>query len=290
MNVFLSFSCAFLWASTGIFVHLLHGVGVWQMILWRFSIAALCAFLLGRQVFSRTGNSANGLASLTRHDLLLSVLMSLYYICATFAFVLAPVALAALIVALSPCITFICRLFDGDKLSWREMLGFTLALLGVYLFLFQGKNSATAFNNQSLLGAALAFVCAIVRALYSFRIWKLSQRGCAPSASAMSLGTLLIGLLLSLVFSLPSGGPFALTVSPFTITALVALGALSTALPTLINGLVSGRLNPSIHSLIGMTSPLFSSVMAWFFLGDTLSAWEITGMIVALLGIALSLF
>jgi len=290
MNIFLSFSCAFLWASTGIFVHLLHEVGVWQMILWRFSIAALCAFLLGRRVFSRSGKPANGLNGLSRNDLLLSALMSLYYICATFAFVLAPVALAALIVALSPCITFICRLCDGDKLTWREIFGFLLALLGVYLFLFQGKDSANALSGNILLGAALAFVCAIVRALYSFRIWKLSQRGIAPSASAMSLATLLIGLVLSLAFSLPSGGPLALTLTPFTITALLALGALSTALPTLINGLVSGRINPSMHSLIGMASPLLSSVMAWFFLGDTLSAWEISGMLVALLGIALSLF
>jgi len=289
MSIFWSFCCALLWAATGVLVRSLQGIGVWQVIFWRMAIAAITVMLITGLFTPNNRDKSRRLRSLSAEQWALSALMTLYYICATFAFVLAPVALAALIVALSPCITFICRLYDGDRLSRSEIFGFLLALLGLYLFLFPPAGQQTVLDSNTLLGALLALVSATTRALYSYRIWKLTQHGIAVPANLMSLATLLLGLLPCALVIGFSGGSLTPVQMPEMLTTLLALGILSTALPTLINGQVSGRISPSLHSLIGMTIPLFAALLAWIWLGDTLSFWQISGMALSLAGIIISL-
>ena len=60
---------------------------------------------------------------------------------------------------------------------------------------------------------------------------------------------------------------------------------LSTAIPTFTNSYASKRVNPTVHTMISLSTPMLASILAFLFLGESVSVVQIFGIAVTLFGI-----
>ena len=116
--VFASILCATFWASTGIFIKLLGGLGVNGILFSRFLFPGILALLLVMIMRPSRHPLRGGIR------IGLALLMVFYYICATYAFYLAPVAVVTLLVSTAPLFTLIIRRLYGKPVLRHELLGF----------------------------------------------------------------------------------------------------------------------------------------------------------------------
>lgn len=292
-----SLLCATLWASTGIFVKLIGGLGVNQIIVGRFLTALVLSllFIRGLRRVRKQGSGTHTKVNARR--LGLASLMTLYYVCATYGFYLAPVSVAALLIALAPLFTLLIRALTKQRIHRNEWLGFALAFIGLLLYFRTGAmstgSSAADYTGQTLLiGGLLALVAALLRALFSHALWSACRRGETVDIHRINLETLALGSLLLLpVLLLPallSGAPPVLELNSRGLLWLLALGAFSTFLPNLLNNLASLKITPTLHNVIGMSTPLSASLMAWALLGETQTVYSIGCMLLALAGICVA--
>jgi drug/metabolite transporter (DMT)-like permease len=275
--VFYSFLCATLWASTGIFVKFIDGLALNQIIFGRFFIGAILAIIFLRDIKSLIK---------PQFPIFIPSLMTLYYVSATYAFYYAPVAIAALFIAISPLFTLLIRLVRKDRIYLNEFIGFVVSFIGLVLY-FKNSNALGNYSQYSIyLGAALATFSAFVRAVYSYYIWHKSAGDKSVDLQAMNMNTLIIGSGLFV--------PFVITESTRQIfdwntgLALLGLGVLATFVPNVLNNIASKKINPTTHNIIGMTTPLTASLMAWVWLGEAQTIYSLLCMVVALLGVFIS--
>ncbi|ABC27507.1 hypothetical protein HCH_00604 [Hahella chejuensis KCTC 2396] len=73
------------------------------------------------------------------------------------------------------------------------------------------------------------------------------------------------------------------------ISYLLGLGVIATFVPNMLNNLSSMKLNPTVHNIIGMSTPISASIMAWIFLGEEQDALALIAMLVTVSGIFLSM-
>lgn len=288
INIFLSALTAFSWATTGIFVKKLGEIEpislIWIRLLLSFFILYFIDFrsIDLKSIFSIKKSELIPLAC--------SSIMTFYYIAATAAFLLAPVSLIALMISLSPIFTIFFRLVSKENVYWGEFLGCIVAISGMSIFLFF-PTSTLRLNNEEgavLLGVLLGALAAFLKAIYSFLLWRIknSRKLKLGSPFSLSLKTFLIGSLIILPFvDLSDGrGDFSLN----TIFLFLGLAGISTILPTFTNSYVSERLNPTLHTVMGISTPIFASFLAIFLLNESLSGLQIIGVLVVLSGIIIT--
>ncbi|MDG9670077.1 DMT family transporter [Hahella sp. CR1] len=279
-----SFLCATLWASTGIFVKFIDGMSVFHIIWGRFLVAFIFgAVLLKAHSFSRSGPSAY-----QAQEFPLALMMTLYYVLATFSFYYAPVAVAALLIALAPLFTFLLRLFLQSEFNQNELIGFLIAFAGL-AFYFYGKDYAAEGYAISdiLLGSALGLGAAFLRAMFSFSLWRRVNQGRVVNAANINNLTLVLGVALLLPCLLLQPGDAKVT--QHNLILIVGLGLLATFLPNLLNNLSSMKLSPTLHNIIGMTTPISASLMAWAFLDEAQDLQALLAIIITVSGIFLSM-
>lgn len=285
--LFLSFLCALLWGSTGILVRLIQDVATTDIIFVRLVIA----YFFFVAVVMLPKKPGNNLIPDTKtrllNEILLSSAMTGYYLLATVSFLYAPVSLAALIIAMSPSITLICRVFYRDKIRLSETLGFAISFIGIAIFLTSLHGDSLEFSNTELLiGAGLALGAATLRAVFSFSIWQQKQRGEATNLVRLNQLTFLIGIMVLLPTTITSFDLDKLALADGLY--LILLGLMATAFPNGLNAFVSTVLKPMAHSMIGMTTPIVASLLAWILLGESIPATAILAMAVSIFGIAFS--
>ncbi|AZZ94128.1 hypothetical protein EUZ85_26780 [Hahella sp. KA22] len=183
--------------------------------------------ILKARSFRRSGRS-----SYQAQEFPLALMMTLYYVLATFSFYYAPVAVAALLIALAPLFTFLLRFFLQREFNQNELVGFLVAFAGL-AFYFYGKDYAAEGYaiKDILLGSALGLGAALV---------------------------------LPFLFLQPGEAQ----VTQHNLILIIGLGLLATFLPNLLNNLSSMELSPTLHNIIGMTTPISASLMAWAFLDE----------------------
>ncbi|PIE45350.1 MAG: hypothetical protein CSA45_03135 [Gammaproteobacteria bacterium] len=289
LPIILSALCALLWASTGIFVKLLHDLDVTTMLFGRFALASVLALIVS-QFVKINRDALNG-----KMRLITALLMVFYYVSATYAFYLAPVAVAALTVAAAPLFTLIIRLGRKEAIYRHEIIGFGMAFIGLVVFLGQGQGNSPATTDLSntLTGASLGLLAALLRAVYSSVLWSYQQSGQHISTQQSNRDILLLGtvLLLPFVVSTPSAWLSFDHSSPMWLNLLGLLGLawLATYIPNILNSMASVAINPTLHNMIGMSTPIAASIMAWVFLGESQTLLSLAAMLWVLLGIGLSM-
>lgn len=285
--LFLSFLCALLWGSTGILVRLIQNLATPDIIFFRLMVAYVffvIVFMLPRK---RGNNMISDTNNRLFKDILLSSAMTGYYLLATVSFLYAPVALAALIIALSPSITLVCRIFFRDRIRFSETLGFLISFIGITIFLFSLHGFSVDFSNEDLvIGSGLALGAAALRAVFSFAIWQKNQRGEVTNLLRLNHFTFLIGIIVLFPITIIGFDVSQLTLADALY--LILLGLMATAFPNGLNAFVSTALKPMAHSMIGMTTPIVASVLAWILLNESIPATAILAMAISIFGIAFS--
>ncbi|VUD46785.1 hypothetical protein TDB9533_00894 [Thalassocella blandensis] len=289
--MFYSIGSAVLWATTGIFIKYLHAIPVGHLLWFRFLLAMMLSvliFAIGRRAIERGKLLAwrgFGLASL----------MTAYYIFATTAFSLAPVSLVVLVIAATPVIAFILQFIKFRMYHLHQVVGFVVTLTGISIYVaIQSGNGNLVLSLTTWIGAACALGAACVRALYAVIVWhqalageKNTESNKGPDALLLSLKTVLLGSVICIPGLFIGSSP-ALP-DHFSLLMLLGLAGIATVLPTLFNTLASARIDPVLHNIICMSTPVLAGAFAWILLDEKQSVWSVLAAGIIVLGIVISI-
>ena len=296
--VWAAFAAATCWATTGIFVRQLDSMPLGVQLWLRFAVSlALMLPLTFRQpephaeppppsqIKSLKDPVTSGHRWLA--DAGPASFMSMYYIFATIGFALGPVALTSLIIALTPAVTLAWQLAASHSVATRELLGFSVAVIGVGCYLFPLLSQTTQFTNTSILLAGLAAAAAtLVRAVYTILVWNRARAGIAVHARRMNQITFsLAAVALTPLFLTQAG---AVSWSWNQLIPLAALVLIATVAPNVLNTWASARLAPTTNAIIGMITPPVTGLLGWFLLGEALNILQWCGLALTLVGVAVS--
>ncbi len=184
-------------------------------------------------------------------------------------------------------IVLISRTMHNDRLSFRQGFGVAVSLSGVVLILSRGE-LATLAHLQFNKGDILVFMAAMIWAFYSVNLKKY-PRGLHPLAYQTAIAMIGLTVLLPL-YLLEIGSGQTMTVSTASVVTVVYVAVFASVLAfifwnravTLLGANIAG---PFIHLM-----PAFSTILAVFFLGETLTKNHILAILLIFSGIFLTTF
>lgn len=265
------------WGMTGVFVRLVHGVPILQIVALRLLVAV---FLLSPWALRRRHRFPDALRSP------LAAAMGAYYIFATEAFARAPVVEVTLLVGSAPVIAVGLEYLRGLRPTRQQLLGALVAMSGLVMFLRPGDGMTGARG----LGYAFALGAAAVSAIYAVGLRARIQSARPLDPLALTIWACILGTLASTVLLAHTLGTTGLPVpSVHESMLLVLLGGLSTAVPTLAFGIASARLPAVLTTSLSLTTPLFAALFAGLFLAEWPVLAAVPGALVTIAGVVMVL-
>jgi drug/metabolite transporter (DMT)-like permease len=185
--------------------------------------------------------------------------------------------MAAILNATAPLFgIFLAHMLTHDeKLSWRKAAGIVVGIVGIGVLM--GRDllagaSADLLARLALVAAPLSYVCA--------NIFVRRRLGGYPPfviAAMQMLGAIFVAVPLALAFDQPwrHAPP-----SAAALAAIVGMGVLGSALPSLCHFTVLQRAGATNASLVTLIMPLTPIVLGGVFLGERLSASDIAGALI----------
>lgn len=279
------------WGLTGVFVRLLPAWSPLTVTAGRLLIALAAAL----PFLALLPGTRRGLRAALGQPVayFLATLLAGYYLLATAAFQMAPVAEAALLLNTPPLFVMGFRWLQGRPPVRAEIGGALLALCGMSIILLPKMSFSGETSVNQLSGHLCAICAAALTALYATFYRASSERARPPDAGAVAVLTFAIGsTILFVVLALfpetmsSIGAARLAALSARDISVLLALGVISTAIPTLGFAQASKRLPAIVTSMISLFIPLFSGFFAFLILGETISSWFVVGCLLVLGGAA----
>jgi drug/metabolite transporter (DMT)-like permease len=171
---------------------------------------------------------------------------------------------------------FLAHVFTHDeKLSWSKVAGILIGIAGVGVLIGRdilGGSAADLMARLALLGAPLCYVCANI-----FVRRRLSSYPPFVIAATQMAGAIFVALPLAAAFDRPWEHA---TPSAQALAAIVAMGVLGSALPSLCHFTVIRRAGAANASLVTLIMPLTPILLGGVFLGERLSGTEIAGALI----------
>lgn len=274
------------WGLTGVFVRLLPSIHPLTITAGRLVIAlaaALPILLLFRDAQHSLKSALNNPFSYALAPLLIG-----YYLLATTAFQMAPVAEVALLLSTPPLFVLALRRIRGEPSSRNEIGGALLAISGITIIFFPKFSLFEGQSNQHLYGNIIAICAAALTAIYAYMNRILSESGRSPESFGVTLLTFAIGggalALVGAFWPAPSG---LTTLNSSSVHIFLGLGVLSTAIPSLGFAVSSKRLPAMITATISLFIPFFSGLFAFLILGERLSIMFLAGGVLVLWGVVM---
>jgi drug/metabolite transporter (DMT)-like permease len=189
-------------------------------------------------------------------------------------------ALERLILYLSPTLVLLMSaLFLGKRFDRRDMIALALAYAGIVLAFW---HDARFEGGRVALGSAFVFCSAFCYAAYLVLSGQLVRRVGAIrlTSYAMTVSTFAVfGQFLAL-------NPVGSLAQPAPVYWLSLLNAvLCTVLPVFATMLAVERIGAGRTSLAAMVGPVATIALAYIFLGETISAWQVVGTALVLTGV-----
>lgn len=203
-----------------------------------------------------------------------------------------PSGLTGILMAVMPLVVLVLAHFlvAGERLTARRLAGFALGFIGVLVLTGPEARAAlvgreAAFTSQlAVLGAAVCYGVAAI----------IARRGpvlhpVVTAGAVLSIAGLLVGTAL-LVRGVRAGEAAALhdTLALGPALALLALGALSTALATVVYFSLVARAGPTFLSLINYLIPVWAVVLGALALGERLPGRAFVALALILAGVVLA--
>jgi len=193
-------------------------------------------------------------------------------------------AQAGLLMALMPISTVLLAHFfvHNDTLTPRRIAGIALGFLGVMVLI--GGDALAGIGGKALTAQLAVLVATLAyasNAVYTKRI---------PSINTLvvATGSLIIGTLMLLPFTLTFEQPHLHTASANSLLATLTLGVVSTGLATWMYFRVVTDCGPTFLSIINYIIPAIAFAAGVLFLGEPTVPSQFLGLIIILLGIALT--
>jgi drug/metabolite transporter (DMT)-like permease len=203
-----------------------------------------------------------------------------------------PSGLTGILMAVMPLVVLVLAHFlvAGERLTPRRLAGFALGFIGVIVLTGPEAFAAlvgheAAFSSQlAVLGAAVCYGVAAI----------IARRGPAlhpviTAAAVLSIAGILVGsALVYRGFAAGSGAALHEPMSLVPALALLALGALSTGLATVVYFTLVARAGPTFLSLINYLIPVWAVVLGAMVLGERLPARAFAALLLILAGVVLA--
>ncbi|WP_262029112.1 DMT family transporter [Microvirga sp. Mcv34] len=196
-----------------------------------------------------------------------------------------PTATAGMIQASSPLLVAVLShlLFADERLSSRRFLGVATGFVGMAILI-----GPAALPDSGMDEVGVLIMLAVAFSYAAANIYVRTVRGTDPGR--MALGQQICSGAGAMVLALTLAGPSAFAPVLPNALPLLALGALATALPMLLFMHLIRRTGPTRASMVGYLTPVWTTIMAVLFLGESIGLREILGGAVVLTGVALVSF
>lgn len=274
------------WGLTGVFVRLLPPIPPLTLAAGRLLVALVA--VLPVLVFSRDTRRGFGVALKYPCSYLLALLLAGYYLLATTAFQLAPVAEVALLLSTPPLFVLLIRTIRGTPPARTEIRGALLALCGITLILVPRMSFSGDQSSPHFFGNVIAICASASTAIYAYTYRVLAEQKRAPETSGVSLMTFAMGGALATLSGAIAPASSGLTeLQSGDVLVFLALGVLSTAIPTLGFAIAAKRLPAIITATISLFIPLFSGFFAYLILNERLTAMFFAGCSLVLGGVSI---
>jgi len=276
----------FAWSFTGIFVRLLPALCPFFLTGTRLLIAfsTVTPVLL----VSRAKRRSLARVLLTKRTWGLASSLVAYYVLAVSAYQYAPVAEVSVLGATGPLFVLGFKYLRRSEVKRHEAFGALAALVGVLVIFLPNLLNQHGAGATRLRGHALALSCAFAAAVYAWQYRTAAKESeeeiDPPAVSAVAFG---FGTLVSFTLSpaLWTASPESLLKGP-TLLAFLALGIISTAVPSVTYAIASQKLPVVVATTSQLLIPVFSTVLAAALLRELPSPWLVPGGALVLLGMA----
>lgn len=182
----------------------------------------------------------------------LAAVMIGYYLTAVTTFTFTTVAEGTLLINSTPLFALAIRLARRDPVSRQEIVGALIAFGGLCVILVPDVVGGAA-NTDRLIGAGLGVLAATAGAVYALVFAQTREE---PDPGVVTLLTFALGALLSLPLMPPAAELSA------NAGALVGLGLIVTALPTLLYSVASSRLPAVLVTTVRLLTPIVGTLLA----------------------------
>jgi len=194
---------------------------------------------------------------------------------------------ASLLNTLTPLIIIVLSYFIlKEALVYNQLIGLILSITGVFLILSQGSLN-TLLTLSFNIGDLIIFVAVILWGVYSIVIKYNS--GKIPLYTSLAV-TMIVGMLILLPFSLwelfIADQNIVWSVS--SVAAIIYVGVFASIVAFLSWNKAVSLIGPGKAGIFLSLIPIFTTVFAIAFIGETLTWYQITGGVLAITGIYLS--
>jgi drug/metabolite transporter (DMT)-like permease len=276
LGVSAAMATAVAWGLTGIFVRSLEGLPALEIVGGRLLIAAIGITIF--LVASHNLRNIRGRDLKSKFTWMLGAVLFIYFFGAVTAFQYAPISDVAILISMSPVFVVLRQVIFGNSLNQREVWGVLIALLGVTGIVLQGVVEVSSKWPLRFVGDGLALVASVATAVYAMLYRTAVEIKAAPSGANVTLISGIIGGALVLLLSISDNSDISLLqFHLYPLSALLALGLVSTMVPSLTYAVASARLPPLLTTTLRLTTPIFATIFAYIIFRETPSLWVIPG-------------
>lgn len=172
-------------------------------------------------------------------------------------------------------------LFADERLTPRRTLGVLIGFAGMALLL---GPAAFADRLGSLWGMLAMIATAVSYALGSLYVRSIPH----AKPARLALGQQAFSGFPAMVAVLVISGPAAFHTVPDHLVALLALGVFCTAMPIVLFMNILRQAGPTLGSMNGYLTPVWTVLLGYLILGERTGLHEIAGGLVVLLGVILA--
>ena len=188
---------------------------------------------------------------------------------------------ASLILALVPLTTAILAvLFLGEQLTKLRIIGFILALVGV--FFIQGGSFS---NTQISLGEVLLFIAVLVQAVSFIFVKKATATMDSKQVTTIMYLVGSIGLLIISLITEPEGLSQMTSASPFTYFLFIFSGVVATGVGYMVFNAAIEKIGAGQTAIFNNFVPFFGLVFSALFLSETITIPQLIGFVFIVSGV-----
>ena len=280
--VFMMIAVTLMWSIAGVVSRQLESAARFEVTFWRSAFTALSLLVIlpvWRAADRASGvlDAPAGQGTLQRHWGVLpssrafwvsgvcwSVMFTAFMLALTFT----SVANVLIIMSVGPLFTaLLARIAIGQRLPLRTWMAIVVAGAGItYMYGSQmlGAFTDPTANASGLLLGSLAALCVPVAGAIN---WTVVQRSQSHGEKIDLVPSVLLGALLSSLFTFPLAVPFATTGSD--VAWLAMLGLVQLAIPCALAVVCARSLKAPEVSLLALLEVIFGIVWAWLWANET---------------------
>lgn len=192
--------------------------------------------------------------------------------------------LERLILFTYPSLTLIIGvIFLRERISRRDIISLSLTYLGIAAAFAHDLEISTDAKTV-WLGGGLVFASSLSYAIYLVGGGKLIGILGSGRFTALAMAVATLATLLHYLFSRPVDDVLSQSWEIYGLAAGMAL--FSTVIPVFMQSAAIKHIGAARASMIGMLGPVATLAMSWLILREAVSSWQIAGVALVLIGVA----